>query len=132
MNLCLLVVNYFSFISLKGAFVRSFKCIFVHSSKNVSWFTRLNVSSFLVWMYLPLFVQNVSSFRTYANLERAKTSRNQPKRLETNWNDPQKLWNDPKQSKISKLGKSGIFLLAFVFQTSSPNVVILGKEVSTF
>ena len=36
-------------------------------------------------------------------------TQNEPKRPDTSQNDPNKLGNDPKRPKISKLGKSGIF-----------------------
>ena len=43
------------------------------------------------------------------DLKPAKTSRNQPKRSETSQNHTKNMRNDRKRSKISKLGKSGIF-----------------------
>ena len=47
--------------------------------------------------------------KTQNEPKRPDTSQKEPKRTETSQNDPNKLGNDPKRPKISKLGKSGIF-----------------------
>ena len=47
--------------------------------------------------------------------------RNEPKQPETSQSDPKKIVKQPETSQIFKIGEIRNFLLAFVFQTSSPN-----------
>ena len=57
---------------------------------------------------------------TYQSLEQAKTTKNQPKWAEVNWNDPPKLQSNLKPPKNFKIGEIWDFLLAFVFQILNP------------
>ena len=54
----------------------------------------------------------------------AKSSRNQPKRPKTNWNDLEKISKRPETTKNFKIGKICNFLLALDFQILSPNAQI--------
>ena len=47
--------------------------------------------------------------------------RNEPKQPETSQSDPKKIVKQPETSQIFKIGEIRNFILAFVFQTSSPN-----------